>query len=422
MATKWKNITNIIKKNATPLFEKGIILPFIALICAVIAMFLINSVSDLSVRWPLEDVWSRILVSDIFLAIASFLLVKMIFIRKHKKKYALADYSYAQWKRELLRQQGILLPVGIFFILGALLYFSVQAYYNHLMYHYNVYKLFTLYSCVIVLFISCEFAILTTMKDFLENIISRTTQANQKIIDAAIAAEKQSVEASIRSEKLKVDLISNVSHDLKTPLTSMVGYIDLMKKEELSDTMTDYVEVVSNKAEKLKEMIESLFSLAKTSSGNIELRPEPLSLNKLVEQICADMSDKIRASNLEFITELAPEETELITDSSYLYRICQNLVENALKYSAPNTRVFLKTIALPQENGGLMRFEITNTSRYRMNFTKEQIVERFTRGDEARTSEGNGLGLAIVNTYTAALGGRFDVSIDCDQFKARVEL
>ena len=235
-----------------------------------------------------------------------------------------------------------------------------------------------------------------------------------------MAAQKESVAAAIRSEKLKVDLISNVSHDLKTPLTSMVGYIDLLKKEELSDTCADYVEVLSGKAQKLKEMIESLFSLAKTSSGNIELNPQPLNLNRLLEQICADMDDKIADSGLEFVTELTAEDAELVTDSGYLYRICQNLVENALKYSALHTRVFLKTISTATETGNTLRFEITNTAGYRMNFTKEQIVERFARGDESRTTEGNGLGLAIVNTYTAALGGSFDVRIDCDQFKAVV--
>ena len=167
-------------------------------------------------------------------------------------------------------------------------------------------------------------------------------------------------------------------------------------------------------------MIDSLFSLAKTSSGNIELHPEPLKLNRLVEQIYADMEDAISASDVTFITELTAADTQLITDSSYLYRICQNLVENALKYSASRTRVFLKTKSLPTESGRLIQFEITNTAGYHMNFTKEQIVERFSRGDESRTSEGNGLGLAIASTYTSALGGRFDIFIDCDQFKAIV--
>ena len=317
-------------------------------------------------------------------------------------------YTYENWRQDFHKQQRtllrVLLPILVIILLfGCIDLFDEYAYFAYIVDFY-----------VIVFFLACELTLLHFMGNLLDAIIAKSTADNEKIINAA-------VESSVRSEKMKVDLISNVSHDLKTPLTSMVGYIDLMKKEELSDTMADYVEVLSNKSEKLKEMIESLFSLAKTSSGNIELKPELLQLNRLVEQICADMSDRISSSGLELITELTPENTELVTDSSYLYRICQNLIENALKYSAPNTRVFMKTEVATFDSKEVISFEITNTSKYRMNFTKDQIVERFTRGDEARTTEGNGLGLAIVNTYTAALGGQFDVNIDCDQFKAVIK-
>ena len=166
-------------------------------------------------------------------------------------------------------------------------------------------------------------------------------------------------------------------------------------------------------------MIDSLFELAKTSSGNVELNMEPMELNRLIEQVKADMEDRIAESGREFVVMLTKEPTDFTADSGYMYRICQNLLENALKYSQEHTRVFLKTLVT--EDGSKVRFEITNTAGYPMEFTKEQIVERFARGDESRTTEGNGLGLAIVNTYTAALGGQFDVLIDCDQFRATVE-
>ncbi len=230
---------------------------------------------------------------------------------------------------------------------------------------------------------------------------------------------QRSLEAALRSEQMKVDLISNVSHDLKTPLTSMVGYLELMKKEELSDVLSDYIEVLSRKAQKLKEMIDSLFDLAKTSSGNVELKMESMELNRLIEQVKADMEDRIAESGREFVVMLTKEPTDFTADSGYMYRICQNLLENALKYSQEHTRIFLKTSVT--EEGTKVRFELTNTAGYPMEFTKEQIMERFARGDESRTTEGNGLGLAIVSTYTAALGGQFDISIDCDQFRATVE-
>ena len=239
----------------------------------------------------------------------------------------------------------------------------------------------------------------------------------------------------------------------------------MIKKEELSDVVRDYIDVISARTEKLKEMINSLFSLAKASSGNVELKRENFQVNRLIEQIFADMDDQVKASSLKFVMQLTEEDTQVYSDNSYFYRICQNLIENTLKYSAEGTRVFVKTYlkdaltgakvpkpqadqmeivpdageqgqpgertealagAMQKERSGIGKrmicVEITNTSGYLMDFTKDDIVERFARGDQARTSEGNGLGLAIVSTYAKALGGEFDIRIDCDQFKACLEI
>ena len=239
-------------------------------------------------------------------------------------------------------------------------------------------------------------------------------------LQEAMEIEKKSLEKVSRSDQLRMDLITNVSHDLKTPLTSMVGYIELIKKEELSDIVRDYVEVVSARTEKLKEMINSLFSLAKASSGNVELHKENFEVNRLIEQIFADMDDRVRESGLEFAMQLTDMSTQIYSDNSYFYRICQNLIENALKYSAKGTRVFVKTY-LKEETRKKICIEITNTAGYFMDFTKDDILERFVRGDQSRTSEGNGLGLAIVSAYAKALDGEFDIRIDCDQFKACLE-
>ena len=238
-------------------------------------------------------------------------------------------------------------------------------------------------------------------------------------------------EMSLQMKKLEQEVqrqeefTAAFAHELKTPLTSMVGYLELLKKEELGETARDYVEVIGNRAEKLKEMINSLFSLAKASSGNIELHREELSLNTLLEQILADMKDQIDASGLAFVLDMEAEPDKLYTDNAYLYRICQNLIENALKYSAKGTRIFLKTFIAEQKTPIEVRkklcFEIVNTSAYPLDFSKEDIVERFARGDKARSTEGNGLGLAIVSTYAGALGADFDIEPDCDQFRARLE-
>ncbi len=316
---------------------------------------------------------------------------------------------YQEWKEKLRKQQIYLCVLAAMLLGAAVKYFDYMCQYYWRFANYSTG--YVMVGTVIVQWIVCEIMILSFMKQKLDNYMEAMGQINQK-----------NLEAALRSEQMKVDLISNVSHDLKTPLTSMVGYLELMKKEELTDVLSDYTEVLSRKAQKLKEMIDSLFDLAKTSSGNVELKMEPMEMNRLIEQVQADMEDRIRDSHRELVLILSKEDTSFIADSSYMYRICQNLLENALKYSMENTRVFLKTAVRAETDlSKKVRFEITNTAGYPMEFTNDQIVERFVRGDESRTTDGNGLGLAIVNTYTAALGGNFEVNIDCDQFKAIVE-
>ena len=338
------------------------------------------------------------------------------------------DNSYAEWK-----EHGRLMERWIR-IAGAAAFLLSVWYFSYLMsggayqtggWYYNYAPGYMLIISALLQFILAETVLQRFQRKQLDYMMEQMENLNRRRLDVALEIEKKSLEKVSRSDQLRVDLITNVSHDLKTPLTSMVGYLELIRKEELSETVRDYVDVISERAEKLKEMVNSLFSLAKASSGNMELHPEKFELNRMIEQIFADMDDQIKNSGLEFVTCLTDENTELVSDNSYFYRICQNLMENALKYSAKGTRVFVTTyISRKEAGGGLLKenlcVEITNTSAYPMDFTKEDIVERFARGDKARSSDGNGLGLEIVSTYAKALGGEFDIKIDCDQFKACV--
>ncbi len=227
----------------------------------------------------------------------------------------------------------------------------------------------------------------------------------------------QAITQRLRDEKMKIELITNVSHDLKTPLTSMIGYIDLIKKEELSEIMKDYVDGISDKAEKLSEMIQSLFDLAKTASGNMDLHMETINMNRLVMQIIADMDTVIKGNDKIMKLSLTENAAEFEADSASMYRVCQNLIENAIKYSLPGSRIIITTIA----DAGNVVLIIKNVANYEMNFSEDEIVERFTRADKARTTDGNGLGLAIAKTYTEACGGHFSLKIDDDVFMAQVQ-
>ncbi|MCM1283371.1 MAG: HAMP domain-containing histidine kinase [Muribaculaceae bacterium] len=222
------------------------------------------------------------------------------------------------------------------------------------------------------------------------------------------------VEEQVKSERMKIELITNVSHDLKTPLTSVIGYIELMKKEENSETMEKYIEVLSRKTDILKKMVENVFELAKASSGNIKLEIKELDLSRLIKQILADWDESITEKKKILKLDFPEKETMVQADSTYLYRIIQNLVENAIKYSLDGTRIFIR-VKMQEKR---VVCEIINVSNYPIEFEPETVKARFIRGDQSRNTEGNGLGLAIVETYTNMLGGSFEIVLEGDTFKS----
>lgn len=226
----------------------------------------------------------------------------------------------------------------------------------------------------------------------------------------------ESVKRQVQSEKMKIDLITNVSHDLKTPLTSIIGYIDLLKKTELNDEARDYVDILSVKSERLKYMIQEVFEISKATSGNMDLHIETLDICTLIRQILGDMEEQIQSSHRIIRQQLSAEPLYVLSDSQKMYRIYQNLVENALKYSLTGSRIFIDAFGNEKEVVTIIK----NTSSYEMDFTEDTITERFTRGDINRTTEGHGLGLAIVKSFAEACGGKFNIEIDGDLFKAIV--
>lgn len=430
MATKWKNTDDKSKWEAIKERNQDVV----TLVGGALLLTGLFFVATLIVfRDELGDESGTVVgvLGNLSLAAGSVMIVDMIMKNRYGDWMPEGEERYREWKETVRKMNRRDWKIGgaAFILAGIYLGIMILGY----GYYYSAVSGYMLVITVLVQFLVYEWRIRRFWQKKLDAVTEKTEEEKEELIrqriEEAREIERESLEKVSRSDQLRIDLITNVSHDLKTPLTSMVGYIELMKKEELSDVMRDYVDVLSERAEKLKEMISSLFSLAKASSGNVELKMESFEMNRLIDQIFADMDDRIRESGLEFVTRKAEESTELVSDNMYCYRICQNLLENTLKYSAKGTRVFVKTSVKSGEGasdgsrkGRRICLEITNTSGYLMDFTEEDIVERFARGDRARSSEGNGLGLAIVSTYTKALGGEFDIRIDCDQFRACVEL
>ncbi|MBO4877689.1 MAG: HAMP domain-containing histidine kinase [Ruminococcus sp.] len=225
------------------------------------------------------------------------------------------------------------------------------------------------------------------------------------------------VEKQLKSERMKIDLVTNVSHDLKTPLTSIISYIDLLAQEDLKPEARDFVTIIQQKAERLRTMVSDVFDLAKATSRT-DMALERIDAVILTGQVLGDMEDRIKSSGREVRSSLELTSAPVNADGKKLYRVFQNLIDNALKYSLEGTRVWLAL----KEQAGYAVFTVKNTASYEMNFTPEEITERFVRGDESRTSEGNGLGLSIAKSFTEACGGKFRVIIDGDMFGAEVSL
>ena len=221
------------------------------------------------------------------------------------------------------------------------------------------------------------------------------------------------VSAKVKAERMKTELITNVSHDLKTPITSIISYTELLSHmEDLPEEAKDYVAVIAKKGDRLKRLTQDLFDISKAQSGNEDVVAERLDVSLLVGQALGEQDSEIRESGLTFCVN-TPKDLYITADGRKMSRVLGNLIQNILKYAMKGTRVFI-TAAL---RDGRVELVCKNVSAYPLNFSGEEITGRFVRGDESRTTEGNGLGLAIAKSYTELCGGSFEVAVDGDLFK-----
>ena len=230
---------------------------------------------------------------------------------------------------------------------------------------------------------------------------------------------KQAVGRAVKGEKMKTELITNVSHDLKTPLTSIITYVDLLKREELNNEKAEnYVAILDEKTNRLKQLIEDLVEASKASSGNLAVTKNKINLRELIEQALGEFEERIEKSDLEFKIN-ATEDVYIYADGRHMWRIAENLITNALKYAMPKTRVFIDIFST--ERDGVLT--IKNVSAIPIdNVDLKSLTERFVRGDASRTTEGAGLGLSITQSLSEIQDGRLEITADGDVFKATVKI
>lgn len=242
-------------------------------------------------------------------------------------------------------------------------------------------------------------------------------QTEAQLLDVQTQHE-EAVRTAVTSERFKVELISNVSHDLRTPLTAILGYSELLQKETLSPEGQEQLSRLHRKAGYMNDLVESLFELTKVSSGVIEAKKEEIDLIRLLEQTTGLFDDQLTQAGLSVRRSYASDSIPVVTDGARMHQVFANLLGNAIKYALTGTRIYLEV--KETERSYLIR--MMNTASYEMDFKPDEIMQRFARGDKARSTKGSGLGLAIAQTYTESVGGKFHVAVDGDQFSAIVEL
>ena len=225
---------------------------------------------------------------------------------------------------------------------------------------------------------------------------------------------QNAVKETLKSERLKADLITNVSHDIKTPLTSIINYVDLLKREDIQDPkIRGYIEVLDNKSKRLKQLTEDLVEASKVSSGNVVLDMKPIRFGELIRQTNGEFEEKFAARGLQMVCKMDEEPLVIMADGRRMWRVVENLYNNIAKYAMPNTRVYAEA----RRVGCRVVLEIKNISENPLNIKAEELTERFIRGDVSRSTEGSGLGLSIAKNLVGLQGGTFDIYLDGDLFK-----
>ena len=229
---------------------------------------------------------------------------------------------------------------------------------------------------------------------------------------------RKAVKTSMKDEQMKTDLITNVSHDIKTPLTSIINYVDLLKRLKIEqEPAKSYIGILDSKAQRLKQLTDDLVEASKISSGNIELNQEKLNLTELINQSIGEFSEKFEELNLEVIFSSGDASAYIFADSRRMWRVVENLFNNICKYALEGTRVYID-MKVGEEK---IEASFKNISKQQMNISPDELTERFIRGDSSRSTEGSGLGLSIAKNLVQAQGGTFDIVLDGDLFKVVVE-
>lgn len=353
-------------------------------------------------------------IGNIFLLMANCL-EKVYY--KYKSVYNTITYSTSITIKVFL-YFGIVIPIAIFIL------FAFQ-------------DGFTILLFELILAVLVAYRIIRTAKGFaqIENKLKEMYEGNNqnilnkeefgkefhssiKYINDISNGFENAIQDRMKSEKLKAELITNVSHDIKTPLTSIINYVDLLKQENIqNEKVKEYIGILDNKSQRLKKLTEDLVEASKVSTGNISLNLENINIVQLIKQALGEFEDRFKKRGLEIILDTPENEISIKADNKYMYRIIENLFSNISKYALENSRVY---VDIKKTQKGTI-IEMKNISKDRLNISADELMQRFVRGDKSRTTEGSGLGISIAQNLTELQGGAFRLKLDGDLFKVELE-
>lgn len=340
--------------------------------------------------------------------------------------------EYASLYLDLLFLTGIIFVLFCVGIVGILEFYSLNQYSFFDLIQYPFFRFVGLYLAVIV----CLRIYIYTMKNtlgkvMLNELVKKRVQGDvQKInipdaifqqtadlVDKLYESVADTMQEKVNAEKMKTELITNVTHDIKTPLTSIINYINLLQMETNVDEKERYLHVLEYNSKRLKSLILDLIYASKTGSGSIDLNMELIELNELILQVYGQFDRSFQEKKLEFVFNSKRNNIYMLTDGAQLSRVIENLLSNCVKYSMENTRVY----GTAEYEYGKIKVEFKNLSKVKLNMSEKVLISQFTRGDKSRHEEGSGLGLYITNNLVELLGGEFEVKINGDLFISTIE-
>ena len=398
-----------------------------------IVVWIVNSfTSHTSLLYNAVGAISAVTLLYVLIAIALSTVIKRIKAKVLIKNTLI--YKIIVWTKKLTQElfKNTKLIVKLSILYGGFVFIFFIVMMMSASYYDIGFPMFLLFVLVVLVFIKLYnylknlYKIKTAIKKIYEGnneIILNPEEMKGELRDVAIYVNdiagglSNAIEESIKSERFKTELITNVSHDIKTPLTSIINYVDLLKQEKVeNEKIKEYIQILDQKSQRLKKLTEDLVEASKASSGNVKLEMEKINIIELIKQATGEFEDKFNEKGLKIVTQIPENEVNILADNRYIYRVIENVFSNISKYALEGSRVYIDVTKKDKKAIVIIK----NISKESLNITAEELMQRFVRGDKSRTTEGSGLGLSISKSLTELQNGTFDIQVDGDLFKVEI--